>query len=172
MSPSEWTIRAARSEDAAVVDGLIGQMVAELSNGHSKSSTPDDFTEALAAVPPLLAGVLAERDGEVAGLCLWFPWFSTWRGRRGIYVQDLYIAPRARRSGLAKALLGKAAHQAKATGATFLRLDVDSGNAAGIALYESIGFTMKNEMTFDLSDAAFERLTAIDAIQADEPEMP
>jgi ribosomal protein S18 acetylase RimI-like enzyme len=147
-------------------------MVGELSGGHPKTSTQGDFADALAAIPPLLAGVIAERAGDAVGLCLWFPWFSTWRGRRGVYVQDLYVVQTARRTGLARALLAQAAHRAKASGATFLRLDVDSDNAGGIALYESVGFTMKNEMTFDLFDAAFERLAATNAPQADQSETP
>lgn len=170
MSPSERTIRPVRPGDAATLDRLIGQMVAELSGGGLKSSKPDDFAEVLAALPPLLFGVIAEHASEAVGLCLWFPWFSTWRGRRGVYVQDLYVVPAARRSGLACALLSEAARQARASSAAFLRLDVDKSNSGGIALYESIGFAMKNETTFDLSDAAFERLATGNARQADEPE--
>jgi GNAT superfamily N-acetyltransferase len=159
-----------RPEDAAALDRLIGQMVAELSGGGLKRSQPGDFAAALAAVPPLISGVIAERAGEAVGLCLWFPWFSTWRGRRGDYVQDLYDVPAARRSGLARALLGEAARRARISGAAFLRLDVDKSNSGGIALYESLGFAMKNETTFDLSDTAFERLATANARQADEPE--
>jgi ribosomal protein S18 acetylase RimI-like enzyme len=155
-----------RSEDATALDRLIGQMVAELSGGGLKGSKPGDFADALAAVPPLLSGAVAERAGEAVGLCLWFPWFSTWRGRRGVYVQDLYVVPAARRSGLARALLSEAARRARTSGAAFLRLDVDNGNAGGIALYESLGFSMKNETTFDLSDTAFERLATANARQA------
>ena len=170
MSPSEWTIRPIRPDDAAALDRLIGRMVAELSGGGLKSSQPGDFAAALAALPPLLCGVIAERAGEAVGLCLWFPWFSTWRGRRGVYVQDLYVVPAARRSGLARALLSEAVRQARASGAAFLRLDVDNGNTGGIALYESLGFAKKNETTFDLSDTAFERLATANARQADKPE--
>ena len=170
MSPSEWTIRPVLPDDAAALDRLIGQMVGELSGDGLKSSRPGDFAEALAAVPPLLFGVIAEHAGEAVGLCLWFPWFSTWRGRRGVYMQDLYVVPAARRSGLARALLAEAARRAETSGAAFLRLDVDNGNAGGIALYESLGFAMKNETTFDLSDTAFERLAAANAPQADESE--
>jgi ribosomal protein S18 acetylase RimI-like enzyme len=159
-----------RPEDAALLDRLIGQMVTELSSDGLKSSKPGDFADALNAVPPLLFGVIAERAGEAVGLCLWFPWFSTWRGRRGVYVQDLYVVPAARRSGLARALLGEAARRARISGAAFLRLDVDKSNSDGIALYESLGFAMKNETTFDLSDTAFERLATANARQADEPE--
>jgi ribosomal protein S18 acetylase RimI-like enzyme len=159
-----------RPEDAALLDRLIGQMVTELSSDGLKSSKPGDFADALNAVPPLLFGVIAERAGEAVGLCLWFPWFSTWRGRRGVYVQDLYVVPAARRSGFARALLREAARRARISGAAFLRLDVDKSNSGGIALYESLGFAMKNETTFDLSDTAFERLAAANARQADEPE--
>jgi ribosomal protein S18 acetylase RimI-like enzyme len=145
-------------------------MVAELSGSGLKGSKPDDFAEALAAIPPLLSGVIAERAGETVGLCLWFPWFSTWRGRRGAYVQDLYVVPQARRSGLAHALLGEAAQRARISGAAFLRLNVDKGNSGGVALYESLGFAMKNETTFDLSDTAFEQLATAKVRQADESE--
>ena len=81
MSPSDFTIRTVTANDAVLLDCLIAAMAGEL-GGLAKSSKAGHFADALAAEPPRLAGLIAKRMGTAVGLCLWFPWFSTWRGDR------------------------------------------------------------------------------------------
>src|SRR5204863_320071 len=63
------------------------------------------LADALFATPPAAEALIAERDGVPVGFALFFHNFSTWTGKRGIYLEDLYVTPAARGSGAGKALL-------------------------------------------------------------------
>jgi len=138
-------IRPATADDAATVHAMIQAMSAGMALGKTATSTADDFRRHADA----WAALIAWDGGEAVGLCLHFPSFSSWRGRVGVYIQDLYVAPRARGTGLARALLAAAVRR---TGAAYLRLSVDRANGAARRFYEREG----------LSPAADERIYVIE----------
>jgi GNAT superfamily N-acetyltransferase len=67
--------------------------------------TADQLAAALFTERPALFGHIAELDGAPVGMALWFLNFSTWRGVHGVYLEDLYVRPSARRAGVGRALL-------------------------------------------------------------------
>ena len=88
---------------------------------------------------PAFEALIAERDGAAVGLCLFFESFSSWDGRRGVYVQDIYVAEAARGLGLGRRLLAEAAAISRARGGSYLRLSVAAENDQAQAFYQRIG---------------------------------
>lgn len=105
---------------------------------------------------PRFEAMIAELAGEAVGLLLYFPEYSSWRGRPGLYVQDLFVADSARGKGVARSLLGEAARRAEAIGGCYLRLSVDAANRAAIDFYRAAGFrNAADERIMVLEGAAF-----------------
>lgn len=94
---------------------------------------------------PLFQTVLAERGTEVLGLALFYPEFSTLRGRPGVHVQDLYLSPGARGIGLGAALLAQVMQAAQAWEASYLTLMVDRGNSQARRFYARHGFAPRGD---------------------------
>lgn len=108
---------------------------------------------------PALYGHVAEEDGRVVGFTLWFLNFSTWRGTHGIYLEDLYVRPSHRRSGLGRALLRRLAGECVAHGYARLEWWVLDWNAPAIDFYKSVGAVPMDEWTvFRLTDDALTRM--------------
>lgn len=165
-------IRKAEPRDSGALDRLVSAFAAELGLADRKRSSSADFATALSASPPFLHVLLAEHAGEAVGLCIWFPWFSTWRGTAGVYVQDLYVAPAMRAAGLARRLIATAAREMRPPGAAFVRLAVDMDNAAALGFYAGLGFErVEGEHVLDLSGDAFKRLVAPDPTPGPTPDL-
>jgi GNAT superfamily N-acetyltransferase len=110
-------------------------------------------------VNPTLHAHLAEVDGEAAAAALWFYNFSTWDGVAGIYVEDIYVRPRFRRRGLARALLSTLAGECVDAGYTRLSWAVLDWNVDAMALYESAGARPQREwITYRVSGSALSDL--------------
>ncbi|WP_233159141.1 GNAT family N-acetyltransferase [Actinophytocola xanthii] len=109
--------------------------------------TPEQLHLALFGPDPALFAHVAELDGEVVGCALWFRNFSTWDGVHGIYLEDLYVRPAARGTGLGKALLAALAEECVRNGYTRLQWWVLNWNKPAIDFYESIGATPMDEWT-------------------------
>ena len=90
-------------------------------------------------------GLVAESAGEVIGIAIWFHSFSTWTGRNGIWLEDLFVAPDHRGSGAGKALLGRLAQICQERGLTRLEWCVLKWNTPSIGFYESLGAKPQNE---------------------------
>lgn len=88
---------------------------------------------------PTLFCHVAEADGDVVGCALWFRNFSTWEGVHGVYLEDLYVRPSERGSGLGRALLTTLAEECVRHGYGRLEWAVLDWNASSIAFYESLG---------------------------------
>lgn len=109
--------------------------------------TPSQLHTALFRESPALFAHVAELDGEVVGCALWFLNFSTWDGVHGVYLEDLYVRPKARGSGLGKALLAALAQECRERGYTRLQWWVLNWNAPAIGFYNSIGAKPMDEWT-------------------------
>jgi GNAT superfamily N-acetyltransferase len=121
--------------------------------------TPDQLHTALFRDSPALFAHVAELDGEVVGCALWFLNFSTWDGVHGVYLEDLYVRPKARGSGLGTALLAALAQECRERGYTRLQWWVLNWNAPTIGFYHSIGAKPMDEWTvFRLSGDALDKL--------------
>ncbi len=103
--------------------------------------------------------IVAESDGKVVAAMIMYDEFSTWRGKKGVYVLDIYIAPSARGCGLGRRLIAKAAEWGRARGAGYVRLSVDSENIHAVNFYEAIGFEEgSRDRVFILSGEAFDAI--------------
>ncbi|MFD5830452.1 GNAT family N-acetyltransferase [Lentzea sp. NPDC060358] len=94
-----------------------------------------------------LFGHVAEVDGEVVGIALWFLNFSTWDGVHGIYLEDLYVTPEHRGSGIGRQLLETLARECVAKGYTRFQWWVLNWNEPSIGFYRKLGAVPMDEWT-------------------------
>jgi ribosomal protein S18 acetylase RimI-like enzyme len=153
------TIRPATSADAEAVHTALLDLARDIGQEGRVSSTVDDIRRHGFGPAPAFEALVAEADGVLVGLCLHFPSFSTWKGRRGTYVQDLYVAAAHRGTGLARRLLAAVAARTRERGGTYLRLSVDADNVAAQRFYARTGFEWSaRERIHTLAGPAFENL--------------
>ena len=134
-------IRDMHDSEAEIVAGMVHGLARDL----RLDVTPVLTGSKLLAARDLVNVVVAAEDEKLLGACLSLPTFSTFRGARGLYVVDLFVDQAARNRNIGLALLKEAARRAAATGATFIKLEVDTGNEAGARFYERLGFKKKSE---------------------------
>jgi ribosomal protein S18 acetylase RimI-like enzyme len=137
-------IRPGQPEDAEAMHRAILVMGRGLGMEAKISSTVEDFRRCGFGSEAAFGSFVAEAGGELAGLCLYFPIFSTWRGRPGVFVQDLYVAEGLRGKGIGERLLRETAAWSKARGGDYLRLAVDAENFAAQRFYERLGIIWQN----------------------------
>ena len=152
------TIRAARPADGA----LIFTLVRELADYEKLSAEVDATEEMIAAAlfcdEPRLFCDIAEWNGEPAGFSTWFLNFSTFRGRHGIYVEDIFVRPAFRKRGIGKALMQRLARRCVEEDYARFEWAVLNWNAPSIAFYRSIGAQVLDEWRIcRLSGEALER---------------
>jgi GNAT superfamily N-acetyltransferase len=109
--------------------------------------TPDQLRDALFRPSAALFGHVAELDGEVVGIALWFLNFSTWDGVHGIYLEDLYVQPEHRGAGLGRALLTALAQECVDRGYTRFQWWVLNWNEPSIGFYRKLGAVPMDDWT-------------------------
>ncbi len=160
------TIRPATPADVPAILQLIVDLAVYEREPDAVKATVAGLTETLFGAAPtaeaiVAEGGVAEADGAVLGMALFFTNYSTWSGRNGIYLEDLYVTPDARGSGLGKALLRRLAALAVERGCARLEWSVLDWNAPAIGFYRSIGAVPKDEWTvYRLDGEALARLGA------------
>jgi GNAT superfamily N-acetyltransferase len=155
------TVRRVRPEDVPAVVRLVRELAEYERSPHEAHMTEQQLTTALFGDSPALFGHVAEHDGEVAGMALWFLNFSTWRGTHGIYLEDLYVRPEHRGAGLGKELLRSLAELCVQRGYSRLEWWVLDWNTPSIEFYKAHGAVPMDEWTvFRLTDDALARFAA------------
>lgn len=150
------SIRQARREDAAGIHTMVQELAHALELPDKIGGTVDDFLKYGFGEDAIFNALIAEHDAQVMGMCTYFPIFSTWSGRPGVFVLDLFVSENQRGSGLGEKLLARVASIGRQKGAAFLRLSVDNHNVRGQAFYRRIGFTpMADECSFQLNSENF-----------------
>jgi GNAT superfamily N-acetyltransferase len=153
------SIRPATAADAATIRRLIHELAAFERAPEAVENTPENLAGQLEADPPPFGCLVAERDGEVVGFALHFFNYSTWTGRQGLYVEDLYVTPEARGAGAGKALFLALAGIARERGCGRMEWSVLDWNRGAIDFYRSFGAKPMDEWTtFRLDRAALEKL--------------
>jgi GNAT superfamily N-acetyltransferase len=135
-------LRPADAADAAAIVGLIGELAAFERLTHLLEVTPQRLAEHLFGVRPAAEAVVAERDGRLVGFALFFTNFSTFLGRPGLYLEDLYVQPPERGRGTGQALLEHLGALAVARGCGRFEWSVLDWNADAIRFYERMGATL------------------------------
>ena len=127
-------------------------------------TTETDLAEALFGPRPAAECVIARYNGAAAGFALWFQTFSTWTGRPGLWLEDLFVWPEYRRRGVGKALLVYLARLCIERGYTRFEWAVLDWNTPAIDFYRSLGAVAMDEWTTHrLSEEALTRLAGLDA---------
>ena len=160
------TVRPVRPDDVPAVVGLVRELAEYEKSAHEVQLTEEQLTEALCGDSPKLFGHVAVADdgvadGAVVGMALWFLNFSTWRGTHGIYLEDLYVQPQHRGSGLGRELLRTLADLCVERGYSRLEWWVLDWNIPSIEFYEAAGAVPMDEWTvFRLTDDALTAFAA------------
>jgi GNAT superfamily N-acetyltransferase len=101
---SHFSIRDATPDDAETVFRLVQQLAEYEKLAHEVTSSPEVFRKVLAQPESTVEVLLAESSGRAVGFALFFENFSTFLGRPGLYLEDLFVLPEMRRNGIASAL--------------------------------------------------------------------
>lgn len=146
-APSNVVIRSAGPADLELVLALVGELAEYEKLGHEVTATTPDLAAALFCAEPKVTCEIAEFAGQPAGLTIWFYTFSTFRGRHGIWLEDLFVRPAFRRKGIGKALLAGLAARCHAEGLARLEWSVLDWNEPSILFYETLGARLMSEWT-------------------------
>jgi GNAT superfamily N-acetyltransferase len=154
------TVRPVRPDDVPAVVALVRELADYEKALHEVRLTEDQLTDRLFGDSPALFGHVAIAEngvhpGEVVGIALWFLNFSTWRGTHGIYLEDLYVSPGHRGTGLGRELLRTLAALCVERGYSRLEWSVLDWNTPSIEFYKAAGAVPMDEWTvFRLTDDA------------------
>lgn len=132
-------IRPAERSDVSEIFAMINELADYERQPQDVTSTAADVREHLFAENPKVFAHIAELDGEIAGMALWFLTYSTWRGRHGIWLEDLYVREAARGNGIGTALLKSLATNAVKNGYGRIEWSVLKWNTPSIGFYSSLG---------------------------------
>ncbi|MGA9572779.1 MAG: GNAT family N-acetyltransferase [Lysobacterales bacterium] len=137
---NEISIRPATIEDAAHIHNLLGELEKTLGATSKVKRTVDDLKRFGFSGTPCFEALIAWRGAEAVGLALYFREFSSWLGTPGVYVQDLYVCPTLRGSGLGSKLMQSVYDQTRSWDAAYCKLTVHSDNEPALAFYSQLGF--------------------------------
>jgi GNAT superfamily N-acetyltransferase len=158
--PHDALLRAAESRDLPALVGLIRELADFEQLTHLVEVTPESLGPHLFGPRPVAESVVAERGGELVAFALFFTNFSTFLGKPGLYLEDLYVQPAQRGTGLGKALLTHLGALAVARGYGRFEWCVLDWNEHAIGFYENLGATVLSD--WRLCRITGERLAAFE----------
>lgn len=132
-------IRPAKPADAAAIHRFVMDLAIDHGHGDDVKTTRADIEQAMFGPVPHAFSDLAEVDGEIVGITTWFYSWSSWTGRRGIYLEDLFVADAARGTGAGRALMAELSRRCVAEGLARIEWAVQGDNDGGKAFYSRIG---------------------------------
>ncbi|MFT6287533.1 MAG: GNAT superfamily N-acetyltransferase [Alcanivorax sp.] len=138
-------IREAKPSDVAKILELIRGLAEYEKALDEVVATPADIARALFCDHPTTHGLICEEDGVAIGFAIYFYNYSTWTGKNGLFLEDLYIRPEHRGTGAGKALLKHLAEHAVKVGCARFEWNVLDWNEPAIKFYQSFGAEPQNE---------------------------
>jgi GNAT superfamily N-acetyltransferase len=141
------TIRPAEPGEAGIVLALVRELAEYERLADAVDATEASIDAALFGPSPRVFCDVAECQGEPVGIALWFLNFSSFRGRNGIYLEDIFVRPAHRGRGIGKALLAGLAKRCVAEGWTRLEWAVLDWNTPSIAFYKAQGAELLSDWT-------------------------
>ena len=141
------SIRPARVEDVEEILALIYELALYEKAPDEAKATREQIVESFFSENPKVFCDLVEVDGAIAGLAIWFLNYSTWQGKHGIYLEDLFIRPQYRGAGYGKALLQHLAAICKERGYGRFQWWVLDWNQPAIDFYKSLGAVAMDDWT-------------------------
>ncbi len=133
------SLRPATPNDAGTLLALVRALAEYERAPDDVVATESDYVRALSSATPEMEALLAEDEGSALGFALFFPTWSTWRGRPGIHLEDLFVVPEARGRGIGRALLSRVAQLALARGCARLEWQVLDWNEPALGFYRALG---------------------------------
>jgi GNAT superfamily N-acetyltransferase len=150
---NDISIRKATVEDVAVIHSLLMQLEETLGATSKVDRQIEDLRKYGFSEAPCFEVLIAWNGAEAVGLVLFFREFSSWKGSPGIYVQDLYVSPDMRGTGLGAKLMQAMYEHTRDWGARYCKLTVHANNEVAIPFYEHLGFQpVENEHVLILDD--------------------
>ena len=138
-------IRPATRADAPVIASLVRELADYEKLLDEAKATPEDFLRELESPNPVIHVLIAEWEGKPAGFALYFFNFSTFVGRPGLYLEDLFVRPAQRSHGIGRALLRALARIAKERGCGRMEWAVLDWNEPALRFYQSLDARQMNE---------------------------
>jgi GNAT superfamily N-acetyltransferase len=135
-------IRAAQPADSALIFAFVCELADYENLQGEVDATPEEIAAAMFAPEPRLFCAIAEWDGEPVGFAVWFLNFSTFLGRHGLYLEDVFVRPEFRGKGIGKALMAYLAGICVAQELARFEWAVLDWNRPSIEFYQSIGATV------------------------------
>lgn len=161
-----FVVREARPDDVEAIHRRIVDLAVYEREGDAVTGTAENLRAALFGTDPAVFCHVVETRGpdgapEIAGIALWYLTYSTWEARHGIWLEDLFVAPEHRGSGMGLALLRALAGICGERGYRRLEWCVLTWNQPSIDFYEAVGATRQEEWrTYRLNGDALERFAA------------
>jgi GNAT superfamily N-acetyltransferase len=159
------SIRPASADDVPLIRQLIAELAEYEKLAHAVVATEADLRAQLFGAQPAAEVLIGEVDGEPAGFALFFHTFSTFLGKRGLYLEDLFVRPAFRGAGLGRHLMAALARIALQRDCGRFEWSVLDWNQPAIAFYRRLGATGMDEWTVQrLEGAALHALAARDEL--------
>jgi GNAT superfamily N-acetyltransferase len=153
------TLRQATAEDASTLLDFIRALAEYERQPQAVEVTAATLRQQLSAAEPPFECLLAEAHGVPVGFALFFRTYSTWRGRPGIWLEDLFVLPEARKRGIGRALLARLARIAAERGYARFEWSVLDWNEPAIGFYRRLGAEVLGDWRIcRISDEALIRL--------------
>lgn len=154
-------VRPAARADCAGLVSLVRELAAFEEAPDQVTLAEESLAESLFGPAPKVFAHVAELDGAIAGMAVWFVTYSTWRARHGIWLEDLIVTASARGRGVGRALLGHLAGIAEAAGWARVEWSVLDWNDPAIGFYRHLGAEPMEEWTnYRLTGEALSALAA------------
>ena len=154
-------IRPATRADAPTIATLVRELADYEKLLHEAKATPEDFLRELDSANPVIHVLIAEWQGEPAGFALYFFNFSTFVGRPGLYLEDLFVRPSHRKHGIGRALLRELARIAEKRGCGRMEWAVLDWNEPALRFYKSLDARpMKEWIVHRLTPVEIRKLAA------------
>jgi GNAT superfamily N-acetyltransferase len=154
-------IRPATREDAPVIASLVRELADYEKLLHEAKATPADFLREMESANPVIHVLIAEWNGEPAGFALYFFNFSTFVGRTGLYLEDLFVRPALRSHGIGRGLLRALARVARERNCGRMEWAVLDWNEPALRFYQTLGARqMKEWIVHRLTPVEIEKLAS------------
>jgi len=155
------SIRPAQKDDAQLILDFVIELAIYEKAEHEVEATVADIEKTILSSDATAHCVIAESAGRPAGFAVYFYNYSTWQGKNGLYLEDLFVSPDFRGEGIGKALLQFLARHALANNCGRFEWSVLDWNTPAIDFYESLGAEPKSEwLGYRLAGEALENFAA------------
>ena len=139
MTTADAVLRMATAEDVPTILGFVRALAEYEHLEDEVLATEANFHQSLFGTPSRAEALLAEIDGKAVGFAVWFYNFSTFQGRHGLFLDDIFVDPAHRGAGIGRAIFRFLAERAIAQGCARMDWDVLNWNSTAIRFYRSLG---------------------------------